>query len=118
MAFHNDFGKQGEELAEKFLLRNGFTILFRNWRYSYFEIDIIALKDDRPHFVEVKIRSSTDFGFPEDSVTKKKIRKLLRAADQFMFLNPQYKDFRIDILSIISFKPEETVYFFIEDVYL
>ena len=118
MASHIDFGKLGEQLAEDFLIDKGYTILHRNWRHSHYEIDIVALKNDLPHFVEVKTRSSKQFGEPEESVNKKKIRSLLQAADEFLFQNPQYKNFRIDILSINIHRQEEPQYFFIEDVYL
>ena len=118
MATHIDFGKLGEQLAEGFLIRKGYTILHRNWRHSHYEIDIVALKNDLPHFVEVKTRSSKHFGEPEESVTKKKIRFLLQAADEFLFQNQQYKNFQIDILSINIHPQQEPQYFFIEDVYL
>ncbi|HWI90472.1 MAG TPA: YraN family protein [Flavisolibacter sp.] len=118
MATHIDFGKLGEQLAEDFLINKGYTILHRNWRHSHYEIDIVALKDDLPHFVEVKTRSSKQYGEPEESVNKKKVRFLLQAADEFLFQNPQYKNFRIDILSINLHPQEEPKYFFIEDVYL
>lgn len=118
MATHIDFGKLGEKLAEDFLINKGYTILHRNWRHSHYEIDIVALKNDLPHFVEVKTRSSKQFGEPEESVNKKKIRSLLQAADEFLFQHPQYKNFRIDILSINIHQQEEPQYFFIEDVYL
>jgi putative endonuclease len=118
MATHIDFGKLGEQLAEDFLVHRGYTILYRNWRHSRYEIDIVALKNDLPHFVEVKTRSSTDFGEPEESVNKKKIRFLLQAADEFLFQHPEYNNFHVDILSITIYPQQEPQYFFIEDVYL
>jgi putative endonuclease len=118
MATHIDFGKLGEQLAEDFLIDKGYTILHRNWRHSRFEIDIVALKNDLPHFIEVKTRSSNQFGEPEEAVTKKKFRFLLQAADEFLFRNQQYKNFQIDILSITIHPRQEPQYFFIEDVYL
>lgn len=118
MATHIDLGKQGEQLAEDFLIGRGYTILHRNWRYSRYEIDIVALKNDLPHFIEVKTRSSTQFGEPEEAVTKKKIRFLLQAADEFLFKHPQFNNFRLDILSITIYAHQEPQYFFIEDVYL
>ena len=118
MAFHIDLGKKGEQLAEEFLQTKGFTILHRNWRYSHYEIDIIASKNGLPHFIEVKIRSSRQFGEPEESVTKKKIRFLLQAAEQFLFQHPEYRNFQLDILSINLHPDKEPEYFFIEDVYL
>lgn len=118
MASHIDFGKLGEQLAEDFLLKNGFSILHRNWRHLRYEIDIVAFKNAIPHFIEVKTRSSKQFGEPEESVTKKKIRFLLQAADQFLFLHPEYRNFQIDILSITMHTEKDAEYFFIEDVYL
>jgi putative endonuclease len=118
MASHNELGKTGEDLAEKYLVANDFKILHRNWRYSRYEIDIVALKNGIPHFVEVKIRSSGNYGFPEESVTKQKIRFLLQAAEQFLYRHPSYKNFQLDILSITQQSNGETKYFFIQDVYL
>lgn len=118
MATHIDFGKLGEQLAEEFLIDKGYTILHRNWRHSRYEIDIVALKNELPHFVEVKTRSSTQFGEPEEAVTKKKIRFLLQAADEFLYRHPQYTNFHVDILSISIHPQKEPEYFFIEDVYL
>ena len=118
MAQHNDLGKVGEQLAEMFLVEKGYTILHRNWRFSHYEVDIIALKNELPHFIEVKMRSSWQYGMPEESVNKKKIRDLLKAAGEFIYRHPQYTDFRLDILSITTHPEKETEYFFIEDVYL
>jgi putative endonuclease len=118
MATHNELGKLGEELAQEYLLKNGYTILYRNWRHSRYEIDVVALKNNLPHFVEVKTRSSNEFGDPEDSVSKKKIRFLLQAADAFLYKHPTYTDFRVDILSINIQEKEKPQFFFIEDVYL
>ena len=118
MAQHNELGKAGEQLAEVYLVEKGFTILHLNWRHSHYEIDIVALKNEIPHFVEVKTRSSWQFGRPEESVNRKKIHDLLRAANKFLTSNPQYNDFRIDILSITIHPEKETEYFFIEDIYL
>lgn len=118
MSTHVELGKEGEAMAEKFLSSKGFTILHRNWRYSHYEIDLIALKNGIPHFVEVKMRSSSKFGWPEQNVTKKKIRDLLQAAEQFLYKHRQYRNFRLDVLSIVAHPKGETEYFFMEDVYL
>ncbi len=118
MATHIELGNLGEELAEDFLINKGFTILHRNWRHSHYEIDIVALKNNIPHFVEVKTRSSKHYGEPEESVNKKKMRSLLQAADEFLYRNPQFSNFHIDILSINIPPQQEPQYFFIEDVYL
>jgi putative endonuclease len=118
MAQHNDLGKTGEQLAEVYLIDKGYRILHRNWRYSRYEIDIVALKNGVPHFVEVKMRSSWQYGTPEESVDKMKIRNLLKAANGFLNRHPCYSDFRIDILSITKHPEKEFEYFLIEDIYL
>jgi len=118
MASHNELGKDGEELATKWLKEKGYSILHRNWRHSYYELDIVALKNKMLHFIEVKTLNNSPFGHPEDSVTKKKFKNLQRAADEFLFLNPGYKWIQYDILSITFFKNKEPDYFLIEDVFL
>jgi putative endonuclease len=118
MALHNQLGKQGEELAEKYLLLHGYEILHRNWRHSHYEIDIIAKKNGIIHFLEVKLRSSKTFGFPEESVNRKKFKFLLQAADEFLFRNQQYRHVQYDVLSINISTDKEPELFLIEDVYL
>jgi len=58
MAKHNEFGKQGEELAAQFLMEKGYEILERNWRNRHKEIDIIAKDGEELVIVEVKTRKS------------------------------------------------------------
>lgn len=118
MAVHNQLGKQGEQMAEEYLLKQDYEILHRNWRHSHYEIDIIALKNNILHFVEVKLRSSKTFGLPEQNVKKKKFQSLLHAADEFLFQNQQYRHVQYDILSINTFIDKEAEFFLIEDVYL
>jgi putative endonuclease len=118
MAQHTDLGKLGEELATAYLVQNGFSILYRNWRKRHYELDLVTTKNGVLHIIEVKCRSSASFGCPEQNVTKKKIRKLLQGINEFLFQHPHYSDFHIDILSVITHHYGETEYFFIEDVYL
>ena len=118
MAGHLQLGKDGEQLAAAFLMQKGYTILHRNWRHSYYEIDIIAQKKHVLHFIEVKIRSSKKFGLPEDAVDKKKFQRLLNAADEFLHLHPQFRHVQYDIMAINTFKNGPPEYFLIEDVYL
>lgn len=118
MATHLEIGKAGERLAEAYLVERGFAILHRNWRCGKEEIDLIATKNGKLHFVEVKYRSSTFAGHPEEAVTRKKISVLLRGIQQFLQTYPQYDDFRLDILSITQLPGTEAEYYFIEDVTL
>lgn len=117
MAQHIDLGKLGEQLAADFLVKRRYTLLHRNWRQAHHEIDIIALKNDVVHFVEVKLRSSKTFGFPEEQVTKKKFTNLKQAAEAFLFQHPEYRLIQFDILSI-NLVGTEKEFFFIEDVFL
>lgn len=123
MAVHNDLGKEGEEMAAKWLIEKGYTILHRNWRHSYHEIDIIAERTlpGKPsflHFVEVKARHYSPFGHPEDSVTRKKFKNLQKAADEYLYRNPGHQWIQYDIISITLRKNGEAEYFLLEDVFL
>jgi putative endonuclease len=118
MALHNKLGKEAEEMAVDYLVKNGYEILHCNWRYSRYEIDIIAKKNDLLKIVEVKSLRSSVIRYPEQGVTKKKFKDLLKAADQFLFRHQQYRQVQFDVLSIIvsSHRPPE--FFLIEDVFL
>ena len=118
MAQHIESGKLGEQLAEDYLRNQGFDILHRNWRHSRYEIDIIAIKNEVVHFVEVKLRSSKNYGMPEEHVSKKKFKFLTQAADEFLYQHPAYKHIQFDILSINTLPRADTEFFFIEDVFL
>lgn len=116
MATHLEIGREGEKLAEVYLAERDYTILHRNWRYGRYELDLITTKAEMLRFVEVKFRSANSFAPPEDAVTKKKIRSLLQAIDQYLFLHPEHQDFRLDVLSITQHNPKNIEYFLIEDV--
>jgi putative endonuclease len=118
MAQHNDLGKEGEALALEFLRKNDFEILHCNWRFSRYEIDIIAKKQGLLHIMEVKSRHFFPGAFPEESVTKKKFNFLKKAAEEFLYMHPEYKDIRFNILSITLFKDKDPEFFLIEDVFL
>jgi len=104
MAEHNELGKKGEELAVEYLRKDGYKILDRNWTYQKAEIDIIAQKENILAVIEVKTRSSLDFGSPQDFVKPKKIQLLIKAVNAY--INYREKDFcddlniRFDIIAI------------------
>ncbi len=102
MAGHNDLGKLGEELAVDFLRKNDYQILQTNWIYQKAEIDIIALKNKVLAIVEVKTRSSLEFGLPQEFVTPKKIKLLVKAIDEYIIQNDIDADARFDIVSIYN----------------
>ena len=95
-------GKQGENLAIDYLKKQGYKILETNKRFSRFcEIDIIAQDRDTLVFVEVKTRSSVRLGVPEEAVTKGKYNHIRTGLFTYLHENPNYKKYRIDVISII-----------------
>jgi len=109
MAEHNELGKQGEEIATTYLLRQGYIILEVNWRAGRNEIDIIARDKDFLVIIEVKSRSSSTFSEPEEAVTRDKQQALIRAANAYIFKKNINLDTRFDIISIIYNKNETRV---------
>lgn len=101
MADHYEFGKRAEDLAEDFLVRSGYRILVRNYRFLKAEIDIIAEADGLVIVVEVKARATDAFIEPHEAVNRKKIRKLVEAADHFMTENNRDENVRFDIISVL-----------------
>ncbi|MGN7808934.1 YraN family protein [Flavobacterium sp. 22076] len=95
MAEHNELGKLGEDLAAEHLEKENYKILERNWVYKNAEVDIIAQKENILVVVEVKTRSSLDFGCPQDFVKPKKIQLLIKAVNAY--INYREKDFEEDI---------------------
>jgi putative endonuclease len=100
MADHNELGKLGEELAIEFLQKKGYEILETNWVFQKAEIDIIALKENVLAVVEVKTRTSVDFGSPQDFVNPKKIQLLVKAINEYVVSNDLNFDIRFDIIAI------------------
>lgn len=117
MALHIDLGIQGEALAEQHFTSLGYTVLHKNWRYGRYEIDLVAAKNGILHFIEVKTRRGTKFGFPEDDVDRTKLRYLIIAGDSYVKQHPKWKRIQFDILSI-TFFAGKAEYYLIEDVYL
>lgn len=116
MAQHLHTGKHGEDLAAAWLAAQGFEVLHRNWKYSYFELDIVATRDGVLHFIEVKTRTTDTYGHPEEGVTTKKMKRLMQAGEEYLYLHPDWKRIQYDILSIRLHKHKSPEYFFIEDV--
>lgn len=102
MAQHNDLGKKGEEMAVSHLIATGYEIVARNFMYQKAEVDIIARKDNILAVVEVKTRSTPDFGDPQDFVKKKQIQQLVKAIDFFVNDHNLDVEVRFDIIAIIK----------------
>ena len=102
MAQHNELGKKGEQLAVDFLVENSYDIVERNYRFDKAEVDIIAQKDDILAIVEVKTRSSLEFGNPQDFVKPKQIKNLVKAVDEYVTENDLDVEVRFDIIAIVK----------------
>lgn len=116
MAKHIQTGKSGEELAAAYFTKLGYSLLEQNWRHSHWEVDIIAVKNNTLHFIEVKTRRTKNFGTPEEQVSNKKVQNLINAAEQYLYLHPEWKRIQFDILSITMLKNKPEEYFLIEDI--
>ena len=117
MAQHNDLGTEGENAAVAFLQENGYEILERNWRFQKAEIDIIAQKDKILAIVEVKTRSSLDFGLPQDFVKPKKIQLLVKAVNEYVIQNDIDLNVRFDIIAIHKENTQKFAIDHIEDAF-
>lgn len=106
LAPHLRLGRQGEAAAERFLKKESFKILYRNFRARRGgEIDLVCRdrKDQVLVFVEVKTRRSEMFGRPSDAVTWRKRRRIIRAAKEWLrLLDLPEIPFRFDIVEVVT----------------
>lgn len=101
MAQHNDFGKEGEQVAQRFLVEHGYHILTTNWMFGKGELDIVCEKDDLLIVVEVKSRSTEYFEHPKDAITNAKIRRIVNTTHEYIMSHDLHKDVRFDVVSVI-----------------
>lgn len=114
---NKSIGNKGEEIACAYLVGHGYTILHKNWRYSHWEIDIIANKNNCLHFIEVKTRVNQHFGLPEESITPKKIKFVKQAAEAFLHQYPNFNQIRFDVLAISLANQQKPVIDLFEDAF-
>jgi putative endonuclease len=112
----HSLGHWGEDWAVAFLKLKQFEILERNWRYRQKEIDIIAKKDNVIHIVEVKTRSSTFFGAPEEAVNDTKSQNLTDAGEAYLEEKNLDSELQFDIIAIVA-TPYRKELSFIEDAF-
>ncbi len=94
-------GKIGENIAVDYLVKKGYRILQRNYRFEHGEIDIITEDGNVLVFVEVKARRSKEFGEPEDAITPRKREKIRSTADGYLFENNiDDQECRFDVIAI------------------
>ncbi|WP_369998731.1 YraN family protein [Winogradskyella sp.] len=106
MSQHYELGKKGEQLAVDYLAKKNYEIVERNYRFDKAEVDIIALKGEILAIVEVKTRSTLDFGNPQDFVKPKQIKNLVKAVDEYVTENNLDVEVRFDIIAIVKEEKE------------
>lgn len=95
-------GRRGEALAERFLVELGYRIVARNVNLRHAELDLVALDGRVLCFVEVRARSGTAFGSAEESVDRRKQRKLVQGARAYLARGPlpRHERLRFDVVAI------------------
>ena len=101
MYYKQETGRSGEEIASKYLERQGYKILDRNFNCNQGEIDIIAKDKNEIVFVEVKTRTNRRYGLASEAVNKIKKKHLLRAIKYYIYIKKYEKSFiRIDVIEV------------------
>jgi putative endonuclease len=96
-----EVGKLGEKAAQKFLKKQGYRIRETGFRCRHGEIDIVAQKKDWLVFVEVRTKSSLEFGTPEESITQDKKERLIASALTYTSTHQDLPPlWRIDVVAI------------------
>ncbi len=94
-------GALGERMAQDLLKKRGYRIIETNYRCRYGEIDIVARKKDCVAFVEVRTRRSLDFGRPEQSITRDKMRRMRATAAYYRQSHRNLPEsWRIDFVAV------------------
>ncbi|GAA3133202.1 putative endonuclease [Kribbella aluminosa] len=102
MQTKNTVGRYGEDLAARYLSGAGFTVLERNWRCEFGEIDIVAREGNTLVVCEVKTRRGLNYGSPAESITYRKLARLRRLAGRWLQTHElRPAEIRIDIISIL-----------------
>lgn len=107
--YKRTIGSFGEKIAQDFLQNKGFHILERNFQTKLGEIDIIAKKDSKLHFIEVKTRKTLDKGLPYEAVTNFKINHIKKTLQVYLLKNNlKNSKLSLDVISIVL-KGDNTV---------
>ncbi|MAO66442.1 MAG: YraN family protein [Balneola sp.] len=113
-----DIGNEGEDLACAYLESKGWRILERNYFFEHAEVDIVAYDDTAIVFVEVKFRSSTEFGHPIEYVTEEKVKNVFKASEAWMYERKMDgSPMRFDIIGIVQKNNEAPEFKHIEDAF-
>jgi putative endonuclease len=99
--YRKKLGRLGEQVTKHYYRQRGARVIGENYNCHYGEIDLIALQGHEIVFIEVKTRSSTDFGLPEDAVSDDKLQRLADAADHWMEKMGYDGEYRFEIAAVI-----------------
>jgi putative endonuclease len=92
--------RAGEQIAARYLMQNGCTILQRNWRCPFGEVDIIAQEGDVMVFVEVKARHQIRYALPREAVDFQKQARLRQCAELYLNLFSPEAPCRFDVVEV------------------
>lgn len=102
MRIVNPIAIQGEDIAVMYLRKKGYTVLERNFRKQYGEIDIIAVYNDVLIFIEVKTRTSAEFGTGLEAISPWKIKSVMRTGQLYKLIHPTLpENLRLDAIAIL-----------------
>lgn len=101
-SYNKQFGELGEDIAAAYLLKKGYKLLTRNYRFGRVEIDAVCEHRDEIIFVEVKTRSSDMMAYPEKAVGKAKQRNIRLAAERYLEENNIVFPARFDIIAVVK----------------
>ena len=105
-------GSKGELFACAYLQKKGYRILDRNFKARYGELDIVTLDGDTLVFVEVKTRIGRVFGLPEEAVTPRKLREVIKTSQYYISVHQGLPaNLRIDVIGIEVDESGKIVYF-------
>ena len=117
MPNNTEKGNKGEELAQNYLLKNGYQVLDKNWRFKHLELDLVAFINNTLVIVEVKLRAGDAYGKPEDFVSLKKQKNTIKAANAYIIEKNIDFETRFDIISIIQNHNETKIEHIVEAFY-
>ncbi len=94
-------GREGEKIAVEYLKKQGYNILETNFFCRQGEIDAIALDKNYIVFIEIKSRTSTEYGLPSEAVTKRKLEHMIKAIKYYLYIrNLENENVRIDVIEV------------------
>lgn len=107
MTARAELGRCGEDYTARWLEKNGYRIVERNWHSRWGEIDLIAENGEVLAFVEVKTRKAGNIGSPEEAVSAVKQQRILKTAEYYLLLHPTVLQPRFDAAALVVSAEDE-----------